>query len=124
MARTGHLYADEKLTAAVHTLATGDYALRQRLEHAWIGALVRLDADRHFPEGEIRDRWRELRSMVEIVSAEEAAGEGTLVASLRRLSDDDLRRMAERIVELYEWAVIDSAGGESSPPPPVHWDEN
>lgn len=45
-----HMYAYEKFSQAVYTLATGAGDVRSRLLYAWQGPLYGLDADKHLPE--------------------------------------------------------------------------
>jgi hypothetical protein len=92
-------YAEEKLYQAVHCLVTGIGMLNQRLAGA-AHYLTRLNPE-HFPDLVTS---RKLQGIVEDLTVYEPGlgDEGKIDATTKRLSDYDMDRIANRILELYE----------------------
>ncbi len=90
----GH-YAWEKLHNAVLLLAAGSGSLRDRLEDTYSSGLMRLRPEHHFP-------WPDLRQRFEDLMQDMAPG-GQFKAALASWPDEDLRRIAEGIVGLYDY---------------------
>ena len=90
----GDSYAWEKLHIAVLILAAGTGSLRERLEEAYVSSLIRLHSKYQFPWNDIRRDFDDL--MQEIAPARD------LTVALSRWSEEDLRRIAEGIVSLYD----------------------
>ncbi|MBL1255460.1 hypothetical protein [Methylocystis sp. Sn-Cys] len=95
-------YISEKLTNAVLVLATSTESLQKRLEFAALCAHT-ISGPPHseegFPTDELKRRfiewWRAL-------TAKQAHGdEGTLAATARSLTDDEARRFAEELFNIY-----------------------
>jgi hypothetical protein len=94
-----HDYAWEKLYAAIWILAGGTGNLRERIEDAYVSALMRLKPD-DFPKG-LR---REFSYVLDRLIREEPTepGEGKLRATLKTMNDIELDRIVERIVSIYD----------------------
>lgn len=91
-------YAWEKFYAAVHSLATGEGSLQERLGYACSGALVRL-RDEDLPR-EMRDEFKELMSAL---TREEAKGEeGTIAATMHVMDSAEARKHADTILSMYD----------------------
>jgi len=95
-------YISEKLTNAVHLLATSTESLQKRLEFAALSCHT-ISGPPHseegFPTDELKMRfiewWRAL-------TAKQAQGdEGALVATTRSLTDEEARRLAEELFNIY-----------------------
>ena len=95
-------YISEKLTNAVQTLATSTASLQKRLEYAAFAAHTISGAphsEEGFPTENLKVRfinwWHE-------VTAKQAPGdEGTIAATTRGLSDEEARRLAEELFDIY-----------------------
>jgi len=90
-------YAREKLYQAVHTLATSPESIQERL--GWAAQfLVRLQEPGDLPE-EYRE---EFGAVCEQLTKEQPSGdEGNIVATARKLTDEQGRKLAERIFSIY-----------------------
>ena len=97
----GH-YAWEKLHVAVLILAAGTGSLRERLEDAYVSSLIRLRPEHHFP-------WPELRQSFEDLKQEMAPG-GNIQVALSAWPEEDLKRIAEGIVGLYDRVLRKTVG--------------
>jgi hypothetical protein len=86
----------ELLDRAVRALVVTDAPLRARLGAALTHHLGRLDESRLPPE--LQGRWRALHSAV--TWAEPGEGEGSIAATLRTASDDQVARLADRVLDL------------------------
>jgi hypothetical protein len=87
-------YAWEKLHTAVLILAQGSRPLRERLEDAYISSLIRLHPEEDFPDLDARDRFNTLM--------DEIAPNGRLDIALANWPDEDLSRIVEGLVGLYD----------------------
>jgi hypothetical protein len=115
-------YIAEKLFAAVEALALDTRPLRERLYHAhadWVSR-VRLHAD-HLPEPE-----RKLLDSIEsaLTRVKPTGQEGSLLATVRAMSDEEAARVIERIVMLLQrvtWAAVARPRPDGGPGPlPYH----
>ncbi len=89
----GH-YAWEKTHVAVLMLAAGTQSLRGRLEDAYVFSLIRLRPEHDFPWPDLRQKFEDLM--------QEMAPEGNFLVALSAWPDEDLKRIAEGIVGLYD----------------------
>ena len=89
----GH-YAWEKLHVAVLALAAGSGSPRDRLEDAYVSSLIRLRPEHHFPWPDLRQRFEDLM--------QDMAPEGKSKVALASWPDEDLKRIAEGIVGVYD----------------------
>ncbi len=89
----GH-YAWEKLHFAVLALAAGSGSLRDRLEDAYVSSLERLRPELHFPWPDLLEECQDLMR--------EVAPEGQFKIALASWPEEDLKRIAERVVSLYD----------------------
>lgn len=90
-------YAREKFYIAIDTLATSPSPIQERLFYAAM-SLIRLRPEDDLPK-ELR---KEFQAIIHELSKEPAiADEGTLAATTRKLSDDDAKKLAERILSIY-----------------------
>ncbi len=87
-------YAWEKLHVAVLALAAGSGSLRDRLENAYVSSLMRLRPEHHFPWPDLLEEYEDLKR--------EMAPEGHFKITLASWPEEDLKRIAERIVSLYD----------------------
>ena len=89
-------YPLEKLAEAVDFMATSDKGLGERIFGAYMGFYtIQLE---HLPDRESQDRYKKLK---EALTRFKAVGtEGDVLATLARLSSDELRDIAKQIVEL------------------------
>ena len=92
-------YAEEKLYQAMHCLVTGIGMLNQRLAGA-ADYLTRLD-QKHFPDLPTSRKWQDI--VEDLTVYDPGLGdEGKIDATTKRLSEYDMDRIANRILELYE----------------------
>lgn len=89
-------YVREKLAEAVRALATGTGPLRQRLFSAAVATSTLQPRD--FADEQSRAAFGAIREM--LTRHEAIADEGRVGATLARMSDDEARSVARRIVEL------------------------
>ncbi len=94
-------YAWEKFYVATTTLV-GTSSQRERLEYAFTGALMRLEEKHDLPE-DVRDDLNYVREM--LTSAKPVGDEGSVSASIAKLSDAQVGELAEKIVSMYEKIV-------------------
>lgn len=89
-------YAHEKLATGVSMLAIGSGRIHQRLIDAFTRAVM------HAPmEGEPAELSAKIRDLHEDMTCEPAvADEGTIIATVRTMTEDQACEMARRIVEL------------------------
>jgi hypothetical protein len=100
-------YVREKLAQAVDALATGAGPLRQRL---FLAALATSTLQpRDFADDESRTGFGAIREM--LTRHEAVADEGRVGATLARMSDDEARALARRILELDAECRRRPAGG-------------
>jgi DnaJ-domain-containing protein 1 len=89
-------YVRERLAQAVHALATGTEPLRRRL---FLAALATSTLQpRDFVDEESRAAFGAFREM--LTRHEARADEGRVGATLARMSDDEARSVARRLLEL------------------------
>lgn len=93
-----HPYAFEKLTEAVHELATNPGRVQERLAAAWM-YLHRIRPD-DLPDGELRRLFLTIRD--DLTFDQPAGDEGRLTATLRGTSDYDASEIAARILRLHD----------------------
>lgn len=97
-------YPRQKLSEALHLLAPSVRPLDQRLTAA-IGPLIHLD-ERHFDD---RDLWVRVSAIRERASALDAVGdEGRIAATVAKMSDEEMEKMADEIVSLACHYVLDN----------------
>jgi predicted amidohydrolase YtcJ len=87
-----HHYTREKFWQAIHMLATGSGSIQERLAFA-ADPLTRLHEPDDLPE--------EYRQEFDAVCRELRKDGGDIVETTRKLTDEECRRVAERIVSLY-----------------------
>jgi hypothetical protein len=87
-------YAWEKLFTAVLILASGSGSLRERLENAYISSLIRIRPEHHFQDADTKERYVRL--------IEEIAPEGRSDVAISMWPEEDLKRIAEELVGLYD----------------------
>jgi hypothetical protein len=95
-----HGKAWEKLHLAVHTLATSTEGLQDRLASAWVhsGSLLALGA----PSGLPAELQVEYDAINDALTKVHDPAQGGINATCATMSDEDARRLAERIVNLYD----------------------
>ena len=99
-------YVRERLAEAVYALATGPGPLRQRLFAAALATSTLQPRD--FADVQSRAAFGAVR---EVLTRHEAvADEGRIGATLARMSDDEARSVARRIVELERTTATGTAG--------------
>ncbi len=92
----------EKLSNAVALMAKSTASLQERLESAYNTFFTISGpsaATRHLPE-DLQPEYDAIERELTKVSAQ--GNEGTLIATLRVMSDDEAKQLIERIVMLYE----------------------
>jgi hypothetical protein len=89
-------YVREKLAQAVDALATGTGQLRERLFSAALATSTLQPRD--FVDDESRAAFGAIREM--LTRHEASADEGRVGATLARMSDDEARAVAKRMLEL------------------------
>ena len=93
------------LSAAVGCLVgLGD--IRTRVEYAFASMTTIKSAE--FSNEEIGDRYQELYDRCTSHAAE-IDGEGTLRATLRHMSDEEVADVADKIFELHHWLLYERA---------------
>ncbi|GAJ96193.1 hypothetical protein [Rhizobium rhizogenes] len=98
-------YYLSKLSAAVGCLVgLGD--IRMRVEYAF--ASMTTIKSEEFSNEEIGDRYQELYDRCTSHAAEND-GEGTIRATLRHMSDEDVSDIAHKIFELHNWLLYERA---------------
>lgn len=90
------IYGHERLNTAVHSLVIGTGGIRDRLRSAIVG-LFPLRAEK-FADRDLRDKYQSILRRTKIVDI--AGLEGTIQASLAKLSDDDCQEIAGSILDL------------------------
>jgi hypothetical protein len=93
-------YIWEKLYVAVDTLAASSGSIQERLEGAYISALVRLEP-KDF-QGELRSRFVALTAALTSGPAAPAGNQGTVAAATRALSDERAAELAHEIVSMFD----------------------
>lgn len=89
-------HAKQRLSTAVHGLASGHGPIKERLEAAFLVCAPLLPED--FPEGELRHKWFEIR---EILTAKEATeSKDRLKATLSEMDQHKASKIAGMLVEL------------------------
>jgi hypothetical protein len=86
-------YAWEKLHVAVSILAAGSGTLMERVKDAHVSSLIRLQAD-DFSDADTRNRFT--------ILMDEISPQGRSDVALAMWSEEDLRRLAEGVVSLYD----------------------
>jgi hypothetical protein len=91
-----HRLRKEKFWQAVHSLATGDDSIQQRLA---AGALVLIRLE----PGDLPQKLRqEFDAVRHELTKENAEGdEGTIAATIRKLTPEEASKIAERILHIY-----------------------
>jgi hypothetical protein len=92
-------YGWEKFYAAVSSLAASADSLQDRLANVWISHLIHLNPDEDLPE-ERRGEFREMKARVTRETGR--AGEGSIAATTRLITDKEARQMIERICSIYD----------------------
>jgi hypothetical protein len=91
-------YTWEKFFTALLILATGQSSLQERLADAYISALMRLDFD-DIPK-DMHDEFREIQESLTRVKP--IGDEGSVNATVRVMGEIEAKRLAEKIVSLYD----------------------
>lgn len=99
-------YAFEKLMNAVLTLAKSKETHQDRLANAYLSGLLLIRPD-DLPE-DIREDFFELKAAME--KGTPRSDEGTVVASVRDMSEQEASNLIDSIVSLY--ADVARAGGK------------
>ena len=94
---SGKSYLYEKLLSAIGTMATSPRTLQDRLRTAALTCIAVKEDD--LPEGELRDKWNEVQQR--LTSVEPTGDEGSLEATLSRMSDEEAHDVAELFWELF-----------------------
>lgn len=94
-------YIWEKFYRALFSL-TGKGNQRERLINAFAGQLIHLDPEK-FP-GKLREEFVKIKN--EITKVEPEGDEGSIAATVNWMEDNEVNRMIERIINLYEAIVI------------------
>lgn len=92
-------YIWEKLYAGVRVLVIGDGTLRERLGYAYKSGITRLKHTVKVPD-EFVGRLDELLAAIDLVHDEEI---GSIEASLKALDEQELRQLAEKFLNAYDW---------------------
>jgi hypothetical protein len=92
-------YAEKKLFEAVYCLATGMGPLRERLVGAAMYLVEPQFSASHFPDVATAKVLEGLREDLTIFEAD--PGEGKIHTTIKNLIDDDVVKIATRIIELY-----------------------
>jgi hypothetical protein len=91
-------YAQEKLYVAMLCLIS-EGPLRKRLADATVSALMRLRPE-HFSNDEHLKAWQQI--MEDLTWApKDSSDDGKIEATIRRMLDEDARKVAEAILSLY-----------------------
>src|SRR4051812_4206902 len=88
-------YVNEKFSVAVDVLATSTESIQGRIAGAWMSSLMRLKAEDFPPQ--LRVEFVEMRDQM--------VGHGTFDEAAARMSDEEAREHAKRIVAMH-FAVI------------------
>ena len=109
----GLAYAHEKLTGAVHALATGPGPINERLADAFVIHLVHVQPKDDLPE-HLRTDFERLLGRV-TTHGPELEGEGQIHASVRAMTQDEAVEVAREIMrlraEVSSQRNADRAGG-------------
>jgi hypothetical protein len=99
-------YAHEKYSRAVSIMATSDGSLRDRLYDAYLSQAMNAHPPRPGLGPPMSEELaEEIVALHQRLTAEAAvADEGRLLATIRSLSDDEVREAAEELVGI-EWAI-------------------
>lgn len=87
-------YAWEKLYTAVLILASSSGSVQIRLRNAYVPHLMNLRSQHHFPWPDLRQRFEDLM--------EELAPNGQIDVALANWPDEDVKRIIEGLVGLYD----------------------
>lgn len=91
-------YAWERSYLAVRGMATGKTNLQSRVGDAFTGSLCLLNRENVTPD--VLRRVREVGNRLTCVPAK--AGEGNVVATIAKMTDDEATSVAEEIVDIYD----------------------
>jgi hypothetical protein len=89
-------YANEKLACAVHSMATSDLSLRERVLDVVRHHLIAVDGD-DLPAA-AREEFNQIKRRMSWAPSE---GDGAYAATINRLDDGDVRKIAELIYEVH-----------------------
>jgi predicted transcriptional regulator len=91
------MYPLEKFESAVDSLATSAADIRQRLHNAYMSVFT-VDTE------ELPERARSVHEslMAELTKHEAVADEGSVAASLKRMTDAECEAAAKKIVEIHD----------------------
>jgi len=92
-------YIWEKFYQAVNGLVASQRSLQERIAGAYVYHLMQ--AEHHGLPPEIQDAFAELKAAVSSV-ADDPSGEGTVMASARKLTELEAHRILELIVSMYD----------------------
>jgi hypothetical protein len=105
-------YAWEKSYLAVRGMATGIGSLQTRVGDAFISSLCLLNRENVTPD--ILRRVGEVRHRLTCISAK--AGEGDVVATTAKMSDDEAISIAEEVVDIFD-SIAKSYGRQKAARP-------
>jgi hypothetical protein len=91
-------YAHQKFSAAVESMAESPASIQRRIADAYISQLHVLRPD-DLPD-EIRMEWTV--TVEQLTHAESVGNEGTVMATVENMSDDDAVAIARKIVRMYD----------------------
>jgi hypothetical protein len=102
-------YIREKLGAAVNTMATSSASIQKRLEWAAIAAhtISNRETQKDFPTEELRERWAAWWGSI-TSKPPRHADEGSIVATISQLSDDEAEKVAEELFNIYDAVMRES----------------
>ena len=91
-------YGYEKLTLAMHSMATSSASIQERIAHAYMFHLIHLRRE-DLPDG----LWWIMQEISAQVTAKEAiANEGKVMATVNQMSDEDAVAIAHKIASLFD----------------------
>lgn len=91
-------YVHEKFSLAVDSMATSPASIQQRVANAYIFHLIHLKAD-ELPE-EIRMDFSVMKQ--QLTSAEPVGDEGSVMASVDKMSEDEAVTIARKIAYMHD----------------------
>jgi hypothetical protein len=91
-------YVYEKFSLAIPGMATSPASIQERIADAYISQLIKLNeedlpADPRFDFGEVQ---------TQLTAREPEAGEGTVMATIRHMSEADATEIARKIAKIYD----------------------
>lgn len=93
-------YAREQAWKALSALATGTGSIQERCVNAMTAGLIHVVVAEDDLPDDLAERWHYLQDRA--TSTEAVANEGTLVATLGAMDDDEAQEFAR---EIFEWCI-------------------